>query len=236
MGQKKLQRFAEIETFSNVFIYPENMQGNWSDFFKNNNPLTLELACGKGEYAVGLGGMYAHRNFLGIDLKGNRIWVGAKSAQEKGLNNVAFIRSHIDKVTNYFAPHEVDEIWITFPDPQLRNSKMKKRLTHPHYLRLYSQFLKPDGIIHLKTDSPNLYFFTKMIIDLYNLELVTDNDNVYEAANISQELSIKTHYEKMDIAGKNKIHYLAFKLNNSLPGEKDEILKERFILENEHTT
>ncbi|MCU7693486.1 tRNA (guanosine(46)-N7)-methyltransferase TrmB [Haoranjiania flava] len=236
MVQKKLQRFAEIETFPNVLIYPENMQGNWNGFFKNNNPLTLELACGKGEYAVGLGRLYANRNFIGIDLKGNRIWVGAKTALEEGLGNVAFIRSHIDKVTNYFAKDEVDEIWITFPDPQLRNSKMKKRLTHPRYLRLYQQFLKPEGIVHLKTDSPNLYFFTRMIIDLYGLALVEDNDNVYGSASIPQDLTIQTHYEKMDIAGKNTVHHIAFKLNKPLPVEKETALKEKFIEENDHLT
>lgn len=235
MGQKKLQRFAEILEFENVLTYPENMQGNWKDFFKNENPLTLELACGKGEYATGLGRIYPQRNFIGIDLKGNRIWVGAKTALDEGLSNVAFIRSHIDKVNNYFAKDEVEEIWITFPDPQLRNSKMKKRLTHPRYLRLYQQFLKPDGIIHLKTDSPNLYHFTKTVIEVFNLECVEDNDNVYAGENIHPDLQIKTHYEKMDIAGKNTIHHLAFKINNSLLGELDEVLKNKFIDENNHT-
>ena len=234
MGQKKLQRFAEILEFENVLTYPENMQGKWNDFFKNNHPVTLELACGKGEYAVGLGRNYPQRNFIGIDLKGNRIWMGAKTALEEGLSNVAFIRSHIDKVNNYFSKDEVQEIWITFPDPQLRNSKIKKRLTHPRYLRLYQQFLQSEGVVHLKTDSPNLYFFTKTVIEVFNLECVEDNSNVYADENIHQDLKIKTHYEKMDIAGKNTIHHLAFKLNNSLPVELDEVLKNKFIEENEH--
>ena len=136
MGQKKLQRFAEIRTFANVLEYPQQMQGKWASFFKNTNPITLELACGKGEYAVGLGRLYPERNFLGIDLKGNRIWVGAKKALDENLNNVGFIRSHIDKITQYFNKGEVSEIWITFPDPQLRTSRAKKRLTHPYFLRL----------------------------------------------------------------------------------------------------
>ncbi len=236
MGQKKLQRFAEILEFPNVLTYPENMQGKWKEFFKNENPVTLELACGKGEYAVGMGRMYRQRNFIGIDLKGNRIWVGARAAQEEGLSNVAFIRSHIDKVDNYFAENEVAKIWITFPDPQLRNSKMKKRLTHPRYLRLYQKFLQPNGVIHLKTDSPNLYHFTKMVTELYDLTCIEDNDNVYAGAHTHPDLNIKTHYEKMDIAGKNKVHYLAFKLDNYLRVELDDVLKNKFIEENQHTS
>lgn len=232
MGQKKLQRFAEILNFPNVFIYPQDMQGKWKSYFHNDYPLTLELACGKGEYALGLGRMYPNRNFIGIDIKGNRLWVGAKSALADKLGNIAFIRSHIDKITDYFAKDEVSEIWITFPDPQLRNSKIKKRLTHPRYLRLYKQFLKPDGVVHLKTDSPNLYFFTKLVIEHYALELVEDEPNIYDNQDLTAELQIKTHYEKMDIAGKNKVHYLAFKINSSLPNELDEKLKIRFVEDN----
>jgi tRNA (guanine-N7-)-methyltransferase len=157
MGQKKLIRFEAIKGYDNVFEYPVNAKGTWNEFFKNDNPITLELACGKGEYAVGLGNMHPNRNFIGIDIKGNRIWRGATNALEQGLKNVAFIRSLIDKVPDYFNPTEIDEIWITFPDPQLRGSKAKKRLTHPKFLRLYQQILKPGGTIHLKTDSPDLY-------------------------------------------------------------------------------
>ncbi len=135
MGQKKLIRFAELKTFPNVLQYPEGMAGNWNAFWKNNNPLILELACGKGEYAVGLGKLYPDKNFIGIDLKGNRIWVGAKKALQQNLNNVAFLRTQIDQVSSYFTTNEVEAIWITFPDPQLRKSKAKKRLTHPKFLR-----------------------------------------------------------------------------------------------------
>jgi len=225
MGQKKLERFAEIKTFKNVLEYPQQMQGNWKNFFVNNHPLTLELACGKGEYAVGLGELYPSQNFIGIDIKGNRIWKGAKTALDKGLNNVAFIRSQIDKVSDYFAQNEVAEIWITFPDPQLRFSKIKKRLTHPRFLRLYRQFLQPGGIIHLKTDSPDLYNFTKTVINLFQLELLQDEDDIYANTALTAELQIKTYYESLDIAGTNKVHYLQFRINNSLPVEKDEALK-----------
>lgn len=228
MGQKKLIRFNAIKEFENVLEYPQDMKGKWHTFFKNDHPVTLELACGKGEYSVGLGRLYAERNFIGIDIKGNRIWRGAKTALDDGLTNVAFLRSHIDKITDYFEPGEVSEIWITFPDPQLRAGRMKKRLTHPKFLRLYSQVLAAGGTINLKTDSPALYEFTKAVIDLYELELLHDDDNIYAKDEVSAELSIKTHYEGLDIAGSNRIHYLRFRLDKALPKEKDEILKEMF--------
>ena len=145
--------------------YPESMAGKWNSFFKNKNPIVVELACGKGEYAIGLGKIHPEKNFIGVDIKGNRIWVGAKKALQFNLQNVAFLRIQIDHINDYFAQDEVDEIWITFPDPQLRKSKAKKRLTHPRFLRIYQQFLLPGGLIHLKTDSPDLYTFTKKIVD-----------------------------------------------------------------------
>ncbi len=232
MGQKKLVRFAELKTFPNVLEFPEGMAGQWHAFFKNTNPIVLELACGKGEYAVGLGRMYRDKNFIGIDQKGNRIWVGAKKALNEQLSHVAFLRTQIDQVNNYFGPDEVEEIWITFPDPQLRLSKIKKRLTHPKFLRLYQEFLKPGGRIHLKTDSPDLYAFTKLVIEMYGCILHRDFENVYSEENISDELKIKTHYESLDIAGSNRVHYLCFSLPEQLTGrEKDEALKQ--LLKNE---
>jgi tRNA (guanine-N7-)-methyltransferase len=235
MGQKKLIRFAELETFTNVLQFPENMSGHWANHFGNNNPVTLELACGKGEYAVGLGSLYPQRNFIGIDLKGNRIWVGAKKARQQNLQNVAFLRTQIDQVAEYFAPGEVEEIWITFPDPQLRMSKAKKRLTHPKFLRLYQKFLKPGGLIHLKTDSPDLYRFTKTVIDLYGCNVLEDSDNVYNEPEVSEDLKIKTHYESLDIAGSNRIHHLCFTLPADLGDkQKDELLKQ--LLKEEELT
>ncbi len=229
MAQKKLQRFAEIKTFPNVLEYPQDMQGKWHSFFKNENPITLELACGKGEYAVGLGRMHPQRNFLGIDLKGNRIWVGAKKALAENLDNVGFIRSHIDKITQYFTRGEVAEIWITFPDPQLRTSRAKKRLTHPYFLRLYQQVLGAKGTIHLKTDSPDLYLFTKLVIDFYDLELVEDINNVYSGHDIPGELKIQTYYESLDIAKSSRIHYLQFRLPNEPLPNNDNQLKELIV-------
>ena len=234
MGQKKLIRFAELNTFSNVLQYPEGIKGKWNEFFakgipsgKNNNPIVLELACGKGEYAVGLGQLYPNKNFIGIDQKGNRIWVGAKKALQQQLKNIAFLRIQIDQINDYFALNEVNEIWITFPDPQLRTGKAKKRLTHPKFLRLYKQILNPGGFINLKTDSPALYQFTKQVIEKYNCVLVEDKDDIYNSETISDELKIKTYYESLDIAGSKRIHYLKFSLPDILPGkEKDKDLQE----------
>jgi tRNA (guanine-N7-)-methyltransferase len=210
-----------------VLQYPEDMKGKWKEFFHKNNPIILELACGKGEYAVGLGQLHPQKNFIGIDQKGNRIWVGAKKALQLQLPNVAFLRIQIDRIIEYFAPNEVSEVWITFPDPQLRTGKAKKRLTHPKFLRLYKQFLTPGGFIHLKTDSPHLYRFTKLIIEKYNCDLIEDIGDLYSNENISNELKIKTHYETLDIAGSNTIHYLKFSLPEILPvKEKDKELQQ----------
>lgn len=235
-GHKKLIRFAELNNMENVLEFPTNMAGKWKRFFKNENPVTLELACGKGEYAVGLGELYPQRNFIGIDLKGNRIWVGAKKATQKDLKNVAFLRTQIDQIGAYFLKDEVAEIWITFPDPQLRNSKAKKRLTHPKFLRLYWQFLQPGGIIHLKTDSPDLYSFTKLVIENYDCQLHEDYEDVYQSESLPTELKIKTYYERLDIARSNRVHYLSFSLPSNLPGkEKDEELKQ-ILKERDSTT
>ena len=226
MGQKKLIRFEAIRHFENVLEYPQNMPGKWHTFFKNEGAITLELACGKGEYAVALGRMYPERNFIGIDIKGNRIWRGAKTALDEGLANVAFVRSHIDKITDYFTPGEVSEIWITFPDPQLRGSRAKKRLTHPRFLRLYQKILKEGGLVNLKTDSPDLYQFTLTVINLFELELLENTDEVYRQEIIKPELMIKTHYEGLDIAQSNTIHYICFRINKELLLAKDEVLKQ----------
>lgn len=212
MAQKKLERFAAIKKFPNVLEYPSAMKGNWRDFFKNTNPVILELACGRGEYTVGLSLLHPHQNFIGVDVKGNRMFIGAKKCLAENLTNAAFLRTQIEKLTDYFEPGEVDEIWIIFPDPQLRISKAKKRLTHPRFLRLYQQILKPGGFIHLKTDSPDLYLFTKKVVELYHLTIVNDSDNIYSEAFIKEELKIKTHYESLDIAQSKKIHYLKFTL------------------------
>ncbi len=225
MAQKKLARFEAINHFPNVLQYPENMAGKWNDFLKNKNSITLELACGKGEYAVGLGKMHQERNFIGVDIKGNRIWKGAKTALDKGLNNVAFLRTQIDFIDTYFQANEISEIWITFPDPQLSQSKQKKRLTHPKFLRLYKKFLAPNGLVHLKTDSPDLYAFTKEVIRIFGLSILQDETNIYAKEFIHEELKIKTFYETLDISGSKKVFYLQFKIDSEFPIEKDVLLK-----------
>ena len=228
MGQKKLIRFASIKTFANVKEYPQNMQGNWNMFFQNQNPVVLELACGRGEYTAALAQLYPATNYIGVDVKGNRIYIGAKKCLALQLNNAAFLRTQIEMLNTYFAKDEVSELWITFPDPQLRTSRAKKRLTHPRFLRLYKQLLKPDGCIHLKTDSPDLYRFTKRVIDLYELPLIEDLDNARKQTD-REDLRIKTYYESLDIAGSKRIFYLKFGLPDTIIDMDDqlqEILKQ----------
>lgn len=227
MGQKKLIRFAEINTFSNVLQYPENTAGKWHEYFHNDHPIVLELACGKGEYTIGLAQMYPEKNFIGVDVKGNRIWVGAKKAIQTGLNNAAFIRSQIGMIEKYFSPGEIAEIWLTFPDPQLRIGKLKKRLTHPIFLRKYKQILKPGGYINLKTDSPVLYDFTKLVIEMYGLELVEDSADAHREMTDNEVLKIRTHYESLDIAKSNRIHYLKFSIPQDLDPAIDEKLAKK---------
>lgn len=212
MGQKKLQRFAEIETFPNVLIYPEGMKGQWAAFFRNDHPLTLELACGKGDYTLALARRFPGRNFLGVDLKGNRIWRGAKTALEEPLPNVAFLRTQIDKLDQYFAPGEIAELWITFPDPFLRKSKSKKRLTHPRFLQLYQPLLAPGASINLKTDSPELYEFTREVTAACNCTLLEDIPDVYALPEVPPLLQIKTFYEGMHLSNGRTIRFLKFTL------------------------
>jgi len=224
MGQKKLIRFAAIKTFPNVLEYPENMQGKWALQFNNEHNIVLELACGRGEYTVGLAKLFADSNFIGVDIKGNRMYAGAKKCLDEKIANAAFLRTQIGMLPNYFSSGEVSEIWITFPDPQLRTSRARRRLTHPGFLRCYQQILKPGGFIHLKTDSPDLYGFTKKVIELYGLYCVEDFDNAYEQTN-REVLKIKTHYESLDIAGSNRVFYLKFSLPDVII-DKDNLLQE----------
>ena len=233
MAQKKLLRFAQIKEFDNVLEYPKDMKGQWQTYFKNSNPIILELACGRGEYTVGLASMHKEQNYICIDVKGNRMYLGARKAIDNNLSNAAFLRTQIEMLPEYFATGEADEIWITFPDPHLRTSKAKKRLTHPRFLRLYQQVLKKGGSIHLKTDSPDLYFFTKRVIELYGLVLIADCDDVYTKSKLP-ELKIRTHYEGLDIARSNTIYYLQFALpKESLPLLDEQLQEELKQTENQ---
>ncbi len=213
MGKDKLKRFAEVDTFSNVLQLDEGkaFQGQWSkSFFKNDNPLVLELACGKGEYAVNLARLFPNKNFIGIDYKGNRIWRGAKTALEDGVNNVAFLRIQIETILEYFAPGEVDEIWITFPDPQPQISREKKRLTSPRFLEKYKQVLKPGGNVNLKTDNDGLHAYTAEKIDELGLNLHIKTEDLYRSEFADEVLSVKTFYEKKYLKDNKNINYLKF--------------------------
>jgi len=228
MGQKKLLRFNQIKTFSNVFEYPKEMKGKWREHFGNDHSIVLELACGRGEYTVGLARLFPQQNFIGVDVKGNRMYIGAKKALEEPLPNAAFLRTQIEMLPEYFNAEEVDELWITFPDPQLRTSRAKKRLTHPRFLRLYKQVIKKGGIIHLKTDSPDLYRFTHKVIEMCGLKIIAGSEDVYAQKDIDERLTIKTYYESLDIAQSNKIFYISFSLADQIPAidaELQELLK-----------
>ncbi len=210
---KKLRCFAEIKTFANVLEFLKDIKGNWNkNHFKNNHPITLELACGKGEYTLALAEKFPDKNFIGVDIKGNRIWKGAKTALEKQMPNVAFLRIQIEHITDYFDSNEVKEIWITFPDPFVRKSKEKKRLTSSRFLNLYRQILMPSGKIHLKTDDIQLYEFTIETIQKEKCKLLTAQKNIYENGINEQFLEIKTFYEQQHLAAGKAIHYLCFRL------------------------
>ena len=223
MGKDKLKRFSQMLTFENV-IQPEinfyskddDLKGNWSAVFNNQNPIVLELGCGAGEYTVALAKHYPKRNFIGIDIKGARIWKGAKSAIEEDLDNVRFLRTKVDFLTKFFGENEVDEIWLTFSDPQPK--KPKKRLTSNLFIDRYLKFLKPNGIVHLKTDSDLLYNFTLEEIKSNGFELLKNITNVYkdsyvDSQNLKKVLFVKTFYEKKWIELGKTIKYLGFKIH-----------------------
>lgn len=226
MGKTKLQRFAAVSKMDNVFehiqsspIVPDfKMKGDWNKtYFKNDNPIVLELGCGKGEYTVGLSQQYPDKNFIGLDLKGNRIWVGAMQLTEKNIKNAGFLRCRIENIVSCFEQNEVSEIWITFADPQPNKNRASKRLTAQHFLEQYKQILKPGGIIHLKTDSTILYESTLEVIQENNHHLILHTNDLYHntPANIEPSLlNIQTHYEKLFTAKGFLINYIQFQLND----------------------
>ena len=218
MTVKKLQRFAELSAFPNTFQNPAGMKGNWNKlYFKNDHPMTLELACGKGEYALELARRFPDRNFIGIDIKGARLWRGAKTALEENLANVAFLRIPIEKITEHFASNEIEEIWITFPDPFPRKGKARKRLTSPRFLNLYRQILQPDGLVHLKTDDRNLFEYTKEILRREGCDLQMAIENLYNGQNPDDLLTIKTTYELKHLQAGKTIKYLSFNMQKIIP-------------------
>ena len=243
MGKNKLARWRELDSFTNV-IQPETadiatkdhpIKGNWKQgIFKNHNPIILELGCGKGEYTIGLAEMFPENNFIGVDIKGARMWRGAKTSNERKMANVAFLRTRIEFIDRFFSEDEIDEIWITFPDPHPGTRNSNKRLTSPWYLKKYIKLLKNNGIIHLKTDNVELFQYTRSVIKTNNLEELFSSGNLYSEELKSNDiitgisdslslpddrrlffhniLSIKTFYEKQFLAKGMEITYLAFKL------------------------
>lgn len=224
MGSKnKLRRFKDNETFSNV-IQPSREEvvgqsfkykGQWNAlYFKNNNPIIIELGCGKGEYTLGLAERYKDKNFIGIDIKGARFWRGAKTALEQRMNNVAFLRTQIELVTDVFEVNEISEIWITFPDPQIKYKRTKHRMTNPEFLNKYKTILKPDGLIHLKTDSEFMHGYTLGILEGLNQDILYSHHDIYVNHEAPKDVvGIQTFYEKQYLKKGKPITYLKFKLN-----------------------
>jgi len=211
MGKDKLRKFSEIGTFSNVLQLDEGkpLKGRWAaDHFRNDHPLVLELACGKGEYTVNLAKLFPERNFIGIDYKGNRIWRGAKTALEEGIPNVAFLRIQIETILEYFAPGEVSEIWITFPDPQPQQSREKKRLTNPVFLDKYKTVMTGEGVMHLKTDNDGLYAYTLEQLAALGLPIYKQTADLYRSDLADEVLSIQTYYERKYLELSKNINYV----------------------------
>ncbi len=217
MGKNKIQKFTEMERFPNVFQYPFaalqekgfEMKGRWNElFFKNDHPIVLELGCGKGEYTVGLGKLFPDKNFIGIDIKGARMWSGAKQSIQTGMNNVAFLRTHIELIHFFFGPNEISEIWITFPDPQMK--KVNKRMTSTRFMKLYRQILKDSGIIHLKTDSHFMYAYTCEMVKANHFPVLRQTDDLYHSHCADEILSIQTFYEQQWLGRGLNIKYIQF--------------------------
>ena len=226
MGKDKLRRFAENLTFEclvqpdfeEIFHKDHSLKGQWrSSFFRNDNPIVLELGCGKGEYTVALAERNPERNYIGVDIKGARMWRGAKTATENKMTNAGFVRTRIEFINSFFAEGEVDEIWITFPDPQLKTRRANKRLTSPLFLERYARFLAPDGVINLKTDSQHLYNYTQAVIGRFGLRCETADNDIYGSGFADEVLSVNTAYEQMFLQRGLPITYTRF----SLDGRRD---------------
>ena len=228
MGKDKLRRFAENLTFERlvqpafeeIFRNDHALKGHWHEhFFRNDNPIVLELGCGKGEYTVALAERNPERNYIGVDIKGARMWRGAKTATEKEMPNVGFVRTRIEFINSFFAEGEVDEIWITFPDPQLK--KTNKRLTSTRFLSYYRRFMGPDGIINLKTDSPFLYEYTRRLAVENGLEILDSTDDLYSREEDCIEKEIKTFYEQQWLSRGKTIKLLKFRIGSNELKEPD---------------
>lgn len=219
MGKNKLKKFAEMREFACVLQYPREElikngfphRGLWNaEFFKREAPIVVELGCGKGEYTVGLAKSDSERNYIGVDIKGARMWRGAKTVEEEEISNAAFLRAEIENIDKFFVPGEVEELWITFPDPQMQ--KTRKRLTSTRFLNLYRRMLGDNGIVNLKTDSPFLYEYTRRLVELNGFEVLMNTDDLYGSGNADPVSSIKTFYEQQWLSRGKKIKLLSFRL------------------------
>ena len=217
MGKNKLKKFSEMACFPHVFEFPFavlqekefDLKGRWQqEYFRNANPIVLELGCGRGEYTVGLGKMFPSKNFIGVDIKGARMWAGARESWENGIRNVAFLRTNIEMIHHFFASGEVDEIWLTFPDPQMK--KVNKRLTSTRMMQLYREILSDQGIIHLKTDSNFLYMYTCEMVKVNHFPVLVQTDNLYDSGINEAVLNIRTHYEQQWLERGIPTKYLRF--------------------------
>lgn len=238
MGKNKLKKFAEMREFACALQYPREelikngfpYRGSWnSGFFKREAPIVMELGCGKGEYTVGLAKSDPARNYIGVDIKGARMWRGAKTVEEENITNAAFLRAEIENIDQFFVPAEVDELWITFPDPQMK--KTRKRLTSTRFLNLYRNLLRPGGIVNLKTDSPFLYEYTRRLVELNGFEVIMDTDDLYGSGLADPVSSIKTFYEQQWLSRGKKIKRLSFRLPSEgelLEPQEDDIVKDDY--------
>lgn len=229
MSKNKLAKFADMAGYPHVFEYPfsvvENVpfegKGKWHEFFGNNNPIVLELGCGRGEYTVGLAEKFPECNFIGVDIKGARMWSGATESLQKGMKNVAFLRTNIEIIDRFFDTDEVDEIWITFPDPQMK--KATKRLTSTFFMERYRRFLKDGGTVHLKTDSNFLFTYTHYMIERNGLKTLVETDDLYHSGLADDILSIQTYYENQWIGRGLNIRYVKFELPRQGKLEEPEV-------------
>lgn len=219
MGKGKLAKFADLANYPHVFEYPYSvvdnvpfeLKGKWGEsFFKNDHPIVLELGCGRGEYTVGLGRLFPEKNFIGVDIKGARMWTGATESLREGLNNVAFLRTNIEIIDRFFGENEVYEIWLTFSDPQMK--KPTKRLSSSFFLERYRRFLKDGGLVHLKTDSNFLYTYTRLLIEENQLPVLVQTDDLYHSGQADEILSIQTYYEQQWLDRGMNIKYIKFAL------------------------